>query len=426
MNLYAHILCLEPHTQNKRTASVMGILCALFLSAFIYLEHFWDSASPLCVSICALLGLFLYLRLSRFGAFICGGVIGILWFYWVGFSLRFYELTALIPLVWGVFFLVYGGIFYGLCFFYNPLYRILTLTFSSLIHPFGFNWFIIESIFVKSYFFPSKYTLFFLLFGLFLLSLFLSKKLYKTSLIGLIFLCLLCSHTNSTTKAPKDSPLNIKTTSLDIPQNLRWNPIEFQNIITQNFQNIIQAKGKYDLVILPETAFPTALNLQQDILKTLKSLSQEIAILTGGIYKDDKMRYYNSAFLFQDGEMRVFHKLILVPFGEQIPLPKFLAKGINQIFFEGLEDFSAQPFNKPNTAIIKNQKFQIAICYEATREEFYKDSPQKLIAISNNAWFQPSIEPTLQKLLMLYFAKNHNTTIYHSSNASQDFILNAH
>lgn len=68
-------------------------------------------------------------------------------------------------------------------------------------------------------------------------------------------------------------------------------------------------------------------------------------------------------------------------------------------------------------------RFQIAICYEATREEFYQDFPKYLIALSNNAWFVPSIEPTLQRLLMLYFAKNYGTTIFHSSNASPDFKL---
>jgi apolipoprotein N-acyltransferase len=39
-----------------------------------------------------------------------------------------------------------------------------------------------------------------------------------------------------------------------------------------------------------------------------------------------------------------------------------------------------------------------------------------VIAISNNAWFAPSIEPTLQNLLMRYYARKNGAVIYHSAN----------
>jgi len=39
-----------------------------------------------------------------------------------------------------------------------------------------------------------------------------------------------------------------------------------------------------------------------------------------------------------------------------------------------------------------------------------------MIAISNNAWFAPSIEPTIQKLLMEYYARKYGVTIYHAAN----------
>ena len=412
---------------NKINGVLIGLLCALFLSAFIYLEHFLgERNSPLYSTILAILGLFLYLKLSHLGAFVCGGALGILWFYWVGFSFRFYEISYLIPFVWIALFGVYGALFYGLCYFKNPIYRITMLVLSSYIHPFGFNWFIIETIFVKSYFFPSKLTLFILLCGLTIFSILLRFKYYKTSFVWLMLCCVMLP-ANPTTIPSSTVALKIKTTRFDVPQNLRWKTHQMYDSIVQNFQAITKAKEEgYDLVILPETAFPLPLNLQPTLLEQLKEESQGIAILTGAIYQDfsqGNARFFNSAYLFQDGEMQVFHKQILVPFGEKIPLPDFIAKWINQIFFEGASDFNAPIFKEPNFAWIKNQKFQIAICYEATRQEFYQNSPSNLIAMSNNAWFAPSIEPTLQKLLMLYFAKNHNTRIYHSSNASEDFAL---
>ncbi|MBX7490307.1 apolipoprotein N-acyltransferase [Helicobacter sp. Faydin-H64] len=413
---------------SKPYAILFGVLCAIFLSAFIYLEYFLEEKNyPIYSTIFAIFGFFLYFKLSRLGAFICGGILGVLWFYWVGFSFRFYNFSYLIPLVWLVFFAIYGILFYIFCFFANPFYRLFTLTTSSFIHPFGFNWLIMESVLTKSYFFPSKFTLFLLLCALIIFIALLDKKLYKTSLIWLCVLCFLLPHNTEIKTDSNTIPLKVKTTRFEIPQDQRWQTNQIHNILIQNFNAIADAKNSgYDLVVLPETAFPLSLNLQPALMEKLKAESKEIAILTGAIYQDstqENTRFFNSAYLFQNGEMQVFHKLILVPFGEKIPLPTPLTKWINKTFFDGANDFMTQDFKAPNSTWIKNQHFQIAICYEATRDEFYKNSPNNLIAISNNAWFTPSIEPTLQKLLMLYFAKNHGTRIYHSSNASENFTL---
>ena len=325
------------------------------------------------------------------------------------------------PLAWIVFFSVYGTLFYVFCFFKNPLYRLATLMLSSFIHPFGFNWFIMESALVKSYFFPSKLTLFLLLLGIIIFSAFLEKKFYKTSLVWLALLYFVLP--TNTPMQQANQPLKVKTTRTEIPQDLRWQSEQLHTIITQNHRIILDAiQENYDIIILPETAFPLSLNLQPQLIQALKSLSQNITIIAGAIHQEND-KFFNSAYVFTKGEMQIFDKRILVPFGETIPLPRFLASWINKTFFNGAEDFSTQDSTTPNFTWINGQKFQIAICYEATRDEFYANSPKNLIAISNNAWFVPSIEPTLQKLLMLYFAKNHGTRIYHSSNASENFIL---
>ena len=46
-----------------------------------------------------------------------------------------------------------------------------------------------------------------------------------------------------------------------------------------------------------------------------------------------------------------------------------------------------------------------------------------MIVLSNNGWFVPSTEPTLQKLLLLYYNKKYDTTIYHSINMSPSYII---
>jgi len=106
--------------------------------------------------------------------------------------------------------------------------------------------------------------------------------------------------------------------------------------------------------------------------------------------------------------------MILVPFGEYIPLPDFLKDIVNNYFFNGEEDFT--PAKHTTDFIIKGVKFRNAICYEATTQRLFQGDVKYMLAISNNAWFEPSIEPTLQKLLLEFYAKINGTTIYHSAN----------
>lgn len=46
-----------------------------------------------------------------------------------------------------------------------------------------------------------------------------------------------------------------------------------------------------------------------------------------------------------------------------------------------------------------------------------------MIAISNNAWFEPSIEQTLQHLLLRYYAAKYQTVIYHAANGGISGII---
>jgi len=119
-------------------------------------------------------------------------------------------------------------------------------------------------------------------------------------------------------------------------------------------------------------------------------------------------------YIFENGKFTFAKKLVLVPFGEYVPLPKFARDFINNTFFAGQADFKTA--KEPTDFFIKGEKFRNAICYEATCSEIYEGEVDYVIATSNNAWFAPSIEPTLQKLLMRYYARRNGVTIYHSAN----------
>ena len=173
-------------------------------------------------------------------------------------------------------------------------------------------------------------------------------------------------------------------------------------------------------MILPETTFAFSLSSNSNLHKILLEKSQKIAILAGAIGFDKNLNY-NSAFFYDKGAFKRIDKYILVPFGEQIPLPNFMRDFINAKFFAGASDFASAKM--PENIQIDGVSMRVAICYEGTRPEFYESKPEILALISNNAWFKPSTQAVLQKLLLRYYARKNSTLIYHSANGSQSQIL---
>jgi apolipoprotein N-acyltransferase len=72
---------------------------------------------------------------------------------------------------------------------------------------------------------------------------------------------------------------------------------------------------------------------------------------------------------------------------------------------------------------IDGRKYRNAICFEATSERLYEGRPEHMIVLSNNGWFTPSIEPTLQKLLLQYYSRKYGTAIYHAVNMAESYII---
>ncbi|MDX1702300.1 MAG: hypothetical protein R3250_16855, partial [Melioribacteraceae bacterium] len=103
------------------------------------------------------------------------------------------------------------------------------------------------------------------------------------------------------------------------------------------------------------------------------------------------------------------------------PLPDFLSDWVNRVFYDGAVDYVASP--NVTDYKIDEKIYRNAICFEATSERLYEGEPENMIVLSNNGWFTPSIEPTLQKLLLQYYSKKYGTTIYHSVNMSESYVV---
>ena len=399
----------------NKTYIIKGLIVALFFSSFIYLEHF-DLQYKLLNTIIGLLSIYFILVSKKQTLFITGFFIGIFWFYWIGNSFDYYDLSYLKPFVPLLFGVAYGLIFFIIGLIEFTFYKATILFILSYIHPLGFNWFVPELLFVNSYFNIDK-----LSFALILLSIFLfinfRKNLKIFAFLPLIFVY---SNTGEYIDNPK---LNIAMPQLNINQDVKWTRSNIPEIIEYNFHLIeLAIEENKDLIILPETSMPIVLNQEEFIMDRLFSLSNSIDIVIGALYFEEG-NYYNTTYHFSKTKAAIAKKVVLVPFGEKIPLPKFMVDFINNTFYNGAKDYVEAKM--PTDFEIKGIKFRNAICYEATSEKLFKNlnNTRYMIATSNNAWFTPSIEPTLQKLLLKYYAKRYNITILHSANGSKNAII---
>ncbi|MCE3038148.1 apolipoprotein N-acyltransferase [Helicobacter sp. faydin-H8] len=389
--------------------------CLPILSGAFLLSLEYEKIYIACNSIFAIFSIVVFLKIPKKMRFNFGFFVGILLFYWIGFSFFYSPYPFLMPFVSVGVALIYAGILGLTLWVENLFFRAIMLYFLGYVHPFYFDWFLPQSFFAYSIFGVDNFSFLCILLAGIVLANFTIKKFFFAGLL----LVLAIFNTNFFTEY--QIPFKISLSSTNIPQDARWDRDFIDSIIAQNFEKIYQAKKeKKEVIVLPETAFPMALNMQPYILEALKNLSKDIVIITGGMRLENH-KSYNSTYIFTDNKVEIIDKVVLAPFGERIPLPDFLAKYFYKIFFgaqEGLE--SAQI---PRDFILKNQKFRNAICYEGTSSLLYQGNPKYLIMISNNAWFFPSIEPYFQQILLKYRARKHGSIIFHSANFSNSMII---
>ena len=385
---------------------ILGLITAVFFSAFIYLEHYGFTIK-LLNTIFGLLSLALFIHMPRKAVLIAGFFIGLFWFYWIGYSFKYQGVGYMTPIITFGFCVIYMLFFGVLALTDKPYIRAILLFALSYFEPFDWNWLQIELIFVDSYIGVFKYQL-----ALVLLALSLPTHMPKKYRFYPLLIILLAL--NFHMPKQEDAPLKIKLVATDIKQDKKWLRESLRPTIMLGYKEIQKAiNGHYDIVVLPESFFPLHMNRHPRLIRQLLILSQRITIITGTLLLENN-KHYNVTYMFQNGTYKIAKKLVLVPFGEYIPLPKFAQKFINETFFSGASDFSTA--DKPTDFIIKGVKFRNAICYEATCQEIYNGDVKFVIASSNNAWFAPSIEPTLQKLLLRYYGRKNGVTIYHSAN----------
>ena len=405
-----------------------GLGIALLGSGFIYLNY-WGFSFALLNTILAFSSLFLLFQSNIKTWFWSGFFTGFLWFWWIGISFLHYEMPWAIPLVILFVSISYGTIFLFIAWSSHKISTVLSLPDTltplilkalglltlSYIHPFNFDWYKPELAFIESYLGIEKWQ-----YSLILLSLILT--LYKKNIIFLFLVILAYQPTIQSSIENKD--IALITTHITVKD--KWDTSLHATQYQKIFHTIDHAIAEHkSLIILPESIFPVYLNRSVKLIDTLQKKAQNISIVTGGLYWDGTTPR-NSTYIFSQGKILVANKVLLVPFGESNPLPDFLSTWVNKIFYDGAVDYKASSDVIDYT--IDKINYRNAICFEATSEKLYEKNkqgnrPDNMIVLSNNGWFTPSTEPTLQKLLLQFYSKKYGTTIYHSANMSASYIV---
>jgi apolipoprotein N-acyltransferase len=242
--------------------------------------------------------------------------------------------------------------------------------------------------------------------------------------IMMVFITIFISFVLEQYKKPTIEPnLRIYMPNLDISQKDKWDIDKKDYLVELNLKYIQKAiEDKYDLILLSETSIPDIINTNQRLLDKLSKYSQKIDIIVGGLSQKNNI-IYNSVYHFSQGKLQqIANKVVLVPFGEEIPLPQILVDWINETFYNGAKDYI--PANNTTDFIVKGIRFRNSICYEATHYKMYHDNPKYMVALSNFAWFMPSIASVLQRKLLKYYSLRYNTIIYHNINGCKNYMVN--
>lgn len=200
----------------------------------------------------------------------------------------------------------------------------------------------------------------------------------------------------------KSSATTIRIVQPSIPQTLKWNPAVLQDNLDRHIK-MSQLSGfeNIDFVVWSETAFPYALELDTYHRGQLQyAIPPHGNLITGALRYEptgtDNYNVYNSMFVLNhQNEITSFYdKTHLVPFGEYIPLRRYLPEWIKPVA-NTIGTFSVGSGAK----VIKSDPAPSLgglICYEVIFPHQIlnpANKPNWIVNITNDGWYGNSAGP---------------------------------
>ncbi|MCF8062978.1 MAG: apolipoprotein N-acyltransferase, partial [Deltaproteobacteria bacterium] len=210
--------------------------------------------------------------------------------------------------------------------------------------------------------------------------------------------------------APFSEPVRTAIVQGNIDQSQKWLP-EHQEKTLQTYRRLSlrAARQNPDLIVWPETAVPFFFQdpsrLSAGVLDIPESTGADL-LFGSPAYKGSgrQTRYANRAYLLSAEDRRVesYDKVHLVPFGEYVPLQRFLPFVHRLVPAAG--DF--RPGDRVEPLEAPGYSAGVLICFEAIFPGLARRQVEQgadiLVNLTNDAWFGPTSAP-FQHLSMSVF-----------------------
>jgi len=206
-----------------------------------------------------------------------------------------------------------------------------------------------------------------------------------------------------------------------IEQPVKWEPRHTQNTLAIYFALTRQAAAEgAQLLVWPETAMPTILRQDPELIAALSRASAELKIpfLVGSIdTAGNPPRYRNTAFLLTDqGIIGRYDKIHLVPFGEYVPLSGVIG------FVRGWAEFISELEPGTRTVVFQGPPapYGVVICYEGIFPDlvrnFVRDGARLMVNMTNDAWFGRTSGPEQHLTMYPFRAIEHRVSVVRAAN----------
>ncbi len=219
----------------------------------------------------------------------------------------------------------------------------------------------------------------------------------------------------------------------NIPQDVKWDPA-FQENTVSIYENLTRkaCTTSGSLVIWPESALPFYLQTEEVYAARIKTLAAELKscmVVGSPAFEkgDERMRYLNSAFLLSpNGEiLGRSDKMHLVPFGEYVPLQKFLPF-VNKLV-AGIGDFS--PGTRVTPLNTGKGELGVLICFEGIfpelAREYVRAGSRLLVSITNDAWFGRSSAPYQHLSMTVFRAVENRVPLVRAANTGISSVIDS-
>ena len=220
---------------------------------------------------------------------------------------------------------------------------------------------------------------------------------------------------------PTGEAISVALVQADIPIESKWEQSFRDELLTRYYE--LLPKSPTDLVVFAETALPFYLHNTTD--EFWESLSANAGSLIAGVIESDPItgKLYNSAVMTCGAERQVYRKHHLVPFGEYLPLRRFLSWLLDYLQIP-MSDFSS--WKQPQSLDCGGLKVALSICYEDAFSGEIRSNlndGEVLVNISEDAWFGDSLAPHQRRQMAQMRAQELSRPMVRSSNSGPSNLI---